>query len=128
MLFGERWLHGVRWLSHRAVIDATGLVTRLGPTTSQDPGSKPDQVRSRSVWSIYQEIGGAKADLLNMMEALRALQIERHIADYDRVQIVQRATAYELVVLAQLVTKFFESPRTADADTKVFLALVALKT
>jgi hypothetical protein len=29
---------------------------------------------------------------------------------------------------ARLVTKFFESSRTADADTKVFLALVALKT
>jgi hypothetical protein len=70
----------------------------------------------------------AGADLLNMMEALRALQIERHIADYDRVQIVQRATAYELVFLSRLVTKFFASPRIDDADTKVFLALVALKT
>jgi hypothetical protein len=47
-LFGDSWLPGVRWLSHRAVIDATGLVSRLGPVAVPDPGSAPDQVFASS--------------------------------------------------------------------------------
>jgi hypothetical protein len=128
LLFGEQWLHGVRWLSHKAVTDASRLVSRLGPLNSQQPSGDPDRVRDRSVWSIFQEIGGAQPDLLNTMEGLRSLRAEREIADYDRVQHVPRATARALVGRAEFVKAFFESQRAADPDTRVFLALVALKT
>jgi len=127
-LFGDSWLPGVRWLSHRAVIDATGLVSRLGPAEASDPGSAPDQVRARAVWSIFQDARGAGEDLLDVMEALRSLKVEREIADYDRVQSVSRAAAQNLLEQAKSVLEFFESTRVDDADTRAFFALVALKT
>ena len=80
------------------------------------------------MWSIFQEIGGARADLLDTMETLRTLRVEREIADYDRVQHIPRATARALVGQAERVRRFFVSPRTDDADTRVFLALAALRT
>lgn len=126
-LFGGSWLQGVRWLSHRSVIDATRLVSRLGPGSTPDPGSAPDQVRTRAVWSIFQETGGAGPDLLDVMEALRSLKVEREIADYDRTQVVSRAAAQNLMEQAKAVLAFFESPRVDDADTKAFFALAALK-
>jgi hypothetical protein len=126
-LFGENWLAGVRWLSHRAVIDAARLVSRLGPASAPDPGVDPDRVRERAIWSIFQGAGGAKDDLLDAIETLRSLKVEREIADYDRTQTVPRATARNLVDQAEAVKKFFESDRTGDRDTQVFLALAALK-
>lgn len=126
-LFGDSWLHGVRWLSHRAVIDATGLVSRLGPIAAPDPGSAPDQVRTRAVWSIFQDAGGAGSDLLDVMEALRSLKVEREIADYDRVQPVSRTAAQNLLAQAQSVLAFFESTRVDETDTQAFFALAALK-
>lgn len=127
LLFGDNWLHGVRWFSHKSVIDASRLVTKYGPADSRDPGLEPDQVRNPAAWSIFQECNGAGSDLLDIMEALRSLQVERNIADYDRTRDVQRATARELVALARAVADFFGSPRIEDSDTKTFLALVALK-
>jgi hypothetical protein len=85
-------------------------------------------VRDHSVWSIFQKAGGAQADLLYTMDALRSLRVEREIADYDRVRPVPRATARALVGQAEFVRKFFRSQRANDADTRVFLALAALKT
>lgn len=126
-LFGDSWLQGVRWLSHRAVIDATGLVSRLGPSSVPDPGSAPNQVRARAVWSIFQAAGGAGSDLLDVMEALRSLKVEREIADYDRTQAVSRAAAQNLLEQAKAVLAFFESTRVDDADTRAFFALAALK-
>ena len=117
----------MRWLSHRAVIDATGLVSRLGPTGASDPGPAPDRVRQRAVWSIFQNAGGARDDLLDVMEALRSLKVEREIADYDRVQPVSRVAAQNLLAQAKAVLEFFESGRVDDADTRAFFALVALK-
>ena len=126
-LFGENWLQGVRWLSHRAVIDATRLVSRLGPDSTPDPGSAPDRVKERAVWAIFQEIGGAGSDLLVAMEALRSLKVEREIADYDRIQAVSRAAAQNLLEQAKAVLAFFESSRVDDPDTQAFFALAALK-
>ena len=102
-LFGDSWLRGVRWLSHRAVIDATGLVSRLGPAGTPDPGPGPDQVRMRAVWSIFQAVGGADSDLLDAMEALRSLKVEREIADYSRTQAVSRPAAQNLLEQARAV-------------------------
>jgi len=79
------------------------------------------------VLSIFQDAGGAKPDLLDTMEALRSLKVERETSDYDRTQRVSRATARELVDKAELVHAFFESSRAGDRDTRVFLALAALK-
>lgn len=126
-LFGANWRHGVRWLSHKAVSDASRLVSRLGPMSSQAPGGDPDRVRDRSVWEMFQDIGGAGADLLDTMDTLRSLRTEREIADYDRVQTVPRTTARTLVSQAEAVTKFFGSPRIDEPDTQIFLALAALK-
>lgn len=126
-LFGDNWLQGVRWLSHRSVIDATRLVSRLGPKSTSDPGSDPDRVKDRAVWAIFQETGGAESDLLDVMEALRSLKVEREIADYDRIQVVSRAAAQNLLEQAKAVLAFFESSRVDDPDTKAFLALAALK-
>lgn len=125
--FGESWLHGVRLLSHGAVIEATRMVSRLGPNSASDPGASPEQVRARAVWSIFQEIGGAGSDLLDVMEALRSLKVEREIADYDRTQAVSRAAAQNLVEQAKNVLGYFESTRVDDRDTIAFFALVALK-
>lgn len=85
-------------------------------------------MRDHAVWSILQDAGGAGPDLLDTMEALRSLKVERETADYDRTQPVSRATARELVDKAELVHAFLESARADDADTRVFLALTALKT
>ena len=126
-LFGENWMAGVRWLSHRAVIDAARLVSRLGPPSAPDPGVDPDRVRERAIWSIFQETGGAKDDLLDAIETLRSLKVEREIADYDRTQTVPRATARNLVDQAEAIKEFFESDRTDDPDAQAFLALTALK-
>lgn len=126
-LFGASSLYGVRWLSHKAVSDASALVSRLGPMSSQPPGVNPDRVRDRSVWQMFQNIGGANTDLLVAMDTLRSLRAEREIADYDRVQTVPRTTARTLVSQAEAVTKFFGSPRIDDPDTRIFLALAALK-
>lgn len=76
---------------------------------------------------IFQEAGGAKDDLLDAMETLRSLKVEREIADYDRTQTVSRATARDLVDQAKSVKDFFESHRTDDPDVRAFLALTALK-
>lgn len=126
-LFGDSWLIGVRWLSHKAVIDAARLVLRLGPSTAPDPGVDPDRVRDRAIWSIFREAGDAEADLLDAMETLRSLKVEREIADYDRTQPVPRATARNLVDQARAVKDFFESNRTDGPDTQAFLAITALK-
>jgi len=126
-LFGESWINGVRWFSHRAVFDASRLVSRLGPPHAPDPGRDPEKVRDHAVLSIFQDAGGAKPDLLDTMEALRSLKVERETSDYDRTQRVSRATARELVDKAELVHAFFESSRAGDRDTRVFLALAALK-
>lgn len=126
-LFGAGWLHGVRLLRHGAVIDATRMVSRLGPATAADPGTAPERTRERSVWSIFQSVGGARADLLDLMEALRSLKVEREIADYDRTRAVSRTAAQNLLAQAQAVLSFFESTRVDDADTRAFFALAALK-
>lgn len=126
-LLGESWLSGVRWLSHRVVIDAGRLVSRLGPSDTPEPQDDPDRVRDRAVWVIFQEAGGAKDDLLDAMETLRSLKVEREIADYDRTQTVSRATARDLVDQAKSVKDFFESRRADDPDVRAFLALTALK-
>jgi hypothetical protein len=102
-------------------------VSRLGPASAPDPGVDPDRVRERAIWSIFQGAGGAKDDLLDAIETLRSLKVEREIADYDRTQTVPRATARNLVDQAEAVKEFFESDRTDDQDTRVFLALAALK-
>lgn len=127
-LFGENWIHGGRLLTHTSVIEATRLVTRLGPISASDPGTAPDQVRAKAVWSLFQAIGGAGTDLLDVMEALRSLKVEREIADYDRVRSVSRAAAQNLLAQAKAVLKFYESSRAGDADTQAFFALAALKT
>jgi hypothetical protein len=61
------------------------------------------------------------------MEALRSLKVEREIADYDRVKVVSRAAAQNLLEQAKSVLSFFESGRVDDADTRAFFALAALK-
>lgn len=127
LLLGDSWVHGVRWLSHKAVFDTSRLVSRLGPPGTPDPGADPDQVRNHAVWAIFQDAGGAKPDLLDTMEALRSLKVARETADYDRVQNLPRARAQELVEQAKLVNTFLDSTRCHDADTKAFLALTALK-
>jgi len=126
-LFDAGWLHGVRLLSHGAVIDATRMVSRLGPATAPDPGAAPERTRERAVWSVFQAAGGASADLLDVMEALRSLKVEREIADYDRTQAVSRTAAQNLLEQAKAVLVFFESKRVDDADTRAFFALAALK-
>lgn len=126
-LFGDAWVHGVRLLSHAAVVEATRLVTRLGPVTAADPGTSPEQVRSRAIWSIFQAAGGARSDLLDVMDAIRSLKVEREIADYDRVGSVSRAAAQNLLASAKSVLGFFESTRVDDADTQAFFALATLK-
>jgi hypothetical protein len=103
------------------------MVSRLGPSSAGDPGTSSEQVRARAVRSIFQEIGGASPDLLDVMEALRSLKVEREIADYDRTQAVSRASAQNLVEQAKAVLTFFESRRVDDRDTIAFFALVALK-
>jgi hypothetical protein len=126
-LFGEAWVHGVRLLSHAAVIDATRSVTKLGAPGTPDPGGGPDQVRSKAIWSLFQSAGGAGSDLLDVMDAIRSLKIEREIADYDRVGSVSRAAAQNLLASANSVLAFFETARVDDADTRIFFSLAALK-
>lgn len=126
-LFGSEWLHGVRLLSHRAVLDASRLLSRLGPVDAADPGSDPEKGRDRAIWQIFQEIGGARPDLLDTMETLRALKNAREIADYDRTQTISRIVASELVRKSEDVTAFFDSDRRDSPDTRVFVALAALK-
>jgi len=84
-------------------------------------------VKERAVWAIFQQSGGAGSDLLDVMEALRSLKVEREIADYDRTQTVSRAAAKNLLEQAKAVLAFFESSRVNDADTQAFFALAALK-
>ncbi len=76
---------------------------------------------------IFQDAGGAGADLLDLMDVLRALKVDREIADYDRTRDVSRTAAQNLLEQARGVLAFFESSRVDDADTRAFFALVALK-
>lgn len=127
MLFGEEWLAGVRLLTHKGLFDASRLVSRLGPHGAADPGADPARMRDLAVWRIFQEVGGAKDDLLEAMEVLRALKEAREMADYDRAQGIPHDEARELVGQAARLHAFFNSPRISDADTKAFFALAALR-
>lgn len=65
--------------------------------------------------------------MLDVMEALRSLKVEREIADYDRIRVVSRAAAQNLLEQAKAVLAFFESSRVDYADTRAFFALAVLK-
>ncbi len=111
------------------MFDAARLVSRLGPVETRDPGSDPSEVRSRAIWSIFQEAGGAGQDLLEVMDTLLLLRFAREIADYDRVRDLPRAEAQDLIEGARRVAEFFAlgTSRRDDPDARAFLALVALK-
>lgn len=76
---------------------------------------------------MYQAIGGAGADLLQAVDSLRELKVERERADYDRISVLTAASARQLLGDASRIVKLFSSPRVKDADVRVYLALVALK-
>lgn len=124
---GDGRLLGVRWFSHQAVINASRLVSRLGPATAADPGAGAEQHRDRAIWEIFQAVSGAQIDLLEVMDLLRSLKVEREIADYDRTRPVYRSSVRNLVSQASTVVSFLTSERQADTDTQVFLGLVALR-